>query len=206
MPRFILILVLLAPMLTRAERGELYTLLEGAPSIVSTADALDGTNSQARAALGGRLVAYYGLTHELHLGGALHGFYRPDIRFADKQLTLTDGSTPNGDLWENVGQFGAAAVLAYRFDTGHLWAPVLRAEVGASLHRYTSLQFFASAGSFSQTEKNRSEFRPDARLVGSLEYRFWDRFIASAGLGVQRSFGALTGWRFDLPLSLGAIW
>ncbi|RKH92983.1 hypothetical protein [Corallococcus sp. AB038B] len=202
----VLLSLLLLPSAALADRGELYTLLEGGPSLLAVDDALDGEARATPAALGAQLLAYYGLSNTLHVGAAFGGVLRNDVGYMGKTYRTQDGSQPQGDFFQNLTGISLAAVAAYRVDTGYDLAPVFRLELGAAYLRYSALQFYPANVSLALDVPTRSEFAPTARAVAGLEYRFASSYVASIGLSARRNFGARAAWSVDLPVHFGLIW
>ena len=121
-------------------------------------------------------------------------------------LQLEEGSRPTGDLFENFFSTTAAAVLAWRLDTGYPFAPLSRVELGGTFLSYTHVEFFPDHTRLALALPSRSELVPSARLVAAVEYRFADRWVASIGLSARHSFGGRTPWLLSVPFSVGTIW
>ncbi len=166
----------------------------------------DGTPPALNFSAGVQLVAYYGLTHSLHVGAAFGFSGGLNTAYQRMTLQLEDGSRPTGDLFEDFFTVTAAAVLAYRLDTGYPLAPLARVELGGNFVRYPHGEFFPDQTRLALALPTRSELVPSARLVMAVEYRFADRWVASVGLSARRHFGGRSPWLLTVPLSAGVIW
>jgi hypothetical protein len=198
--------LLLASWPARADRGELYTLLEVTPGRSSLSRTFDGPSTAQLFTPGVQLSACYGLTHSLHVGAALGFSAGFNTAWRRVTLQLADGSHPTGDLFEDFFSATAAAVLSWRVDTGHPFAPLARVELGGTLLGYPHAEFFPDHTRLALALPQHTELVPSTRLVVALEYRFADRWVASLGLSARHHFGGRTPWQLSVPLSVGAIW
>lgn len=189
-----------------ADRRELTAALEVAPALVRIDDPLTGASSST--ALGGSasIILFYGLTHEIHLGGTLCFRTAPDVVFRDQAITLPDGSRPRGDFYENAHAVTAGALLHLRWDTGEDFAPFARLEIGGGYLSYTNLAHYPSGAQLSISLPNVQEFALTGRVSVGIEYRFLNRFVGAVALAVRHNFNALSVWQFDLPCSMGVVW
>lgn len=189
-----------------ADRRELTAALEMAPALVRIDDPLTGASSST--ALGGSasVTLFYGLSHEIHLGGTLGFRTAPDVAFRDQTITLPDGSRPRGDLYENAHAVTAGVLLHLRWDTGEDFAPFGRLEIGGGYFSYTNLAHYPSGAQLSIPLPTLQEFALTGRGSVGLEYRFWNRFVAAAALAFRYDFNSLSVWQLELPLSFGVTW
>lgn len=207
MPRYLFLLALLLVSLpARADRRELYTLLEVTPGRGFFSSPFDGAPPATNFSAGAQLITCYGLTHSLHIGAALGFSGGLNTAYRRMTLPLEDGSRPMGDLFENFFSATTAAVLAWRLDTGYPFAPLARVELGGAFLSYPHGEFFPDHTRLALALPARSELVPTARLVAAVEYRFADRWVTSIGLSARRNFGGRTPWLLAVPLSVGAIW
>jgi hypothetical protein len=176
-----------------ADEGEGYAELAFAPAILvagaPTGDPATGT----RPLLGAELLAYYGLTHTLHLGLDLGVGYASDLRFA----------TAAGLLYSNVLTAAASGLIAYRLDTGSAWAPVGRIEAGLAYARYSGSQYYHQ--SYATPASDSTELAFALGVAVAAEYRLGDHLVGSLGVHARRSFGRVA-WSIAVPLSFGLIW
>lgn len=189
-----------------ADRRELTAALEVAPALVRIDDPLTGESSSTGFGGSASVTLFYGLTHEIHLGGALSFRTAQDVAFRDQTLTLPDGSRPRGDLYENAHGVTAGVLLHLRWDTGEDFAPFGRLEIGGGYFSYTDLAHYPSGAQLSIPLPALQELALTGRASIGLEYRLWNRFVAAASLAFRYDFNALSTWELTVPLSFGAIW
>ncbi|WP_163778688.1 hypothetical protein [Myxococcus vastator] len=206
MIRSLVLLALLLPLSAHADRGEIYTFITVGPAVLGLDDPANGTVRQSRPGLLGELAVYSGLSHTLYVGGLVRGSFTRDVAFQHVTIRQQDGGTPTGTLYADTWNVGVGPLVAYRYDTGYRLAPLARFELTGNFSRYQRLQLAPTGTSVALDFPAQSDFAVSARLLALAEYRLTDRFIVSAGLGIRRSFGSLTVWEFDVPVSLGAIW
>lgn len=201
-----LLALLLVPLSARADRGELYTLLELSPS----ASRLDAPSSPAgpswKMLPAGKVLVLRGLSHELLLGGALGVAYGKDLLFQNASLELDDGSRPRGRLFENLLGLTIGAVAAYRYDTGYSIAPIVRAELGLSGRFFHNRTFLPANTSVQIAEPSLTEWTPYSHVALGAELRFADKWVAALGVGATRSFRGRVPWQVDASLVIGRIW
>lgn len=187
------VLASLAPLHALADRRELYAELTFAPSLlVVRAPTADSTAS--RPALGGELLACYGLSNTIHVGLALHAARATDLAFA---------AAAAGTLYSDLLDLSARALVAYRLDTGSALAPIARIELGVAHDRFTRAQILYQG--FSTPAGDVAETSLTAGAAIAAEYRIGDHLVATLGIHARRTFGRLA-WSLDLPISFGAIW
>lgn len=206
MRRPLLALLLLAPLSAWADRRETYTQLTLGPALLVVRDPGGSSSTAAHPALSAELVSYYGLTNTLHVGGSVRFIGTRNARIAGITVGQPDGSQPAGSLYLDTWSLGAAALLAYRYDTGLDLAPVARLELGLAHSSYRRLQLIADSRAYALDVPGRSTFALTTRALAAVEYRLDTRFVASAGVGIRRAFGDLTTWSLDIPLTFGLIW
>ncbi|WP_342382204.1 hypothetical protein NVS55_40105 (plasmid) [Myxococcus stipitatus] len=206
MTRLALLLVLLLPHLARADRRELYTQLALGPAVLFLSDPAGSSSTATHPALSVELSTFYGLTNSFHLGGTIRFTGTRNARYASIGVALPDGSLPLGSLYLDAWSLGAAALVAYRHDTGLDLAPTARVELGLAHSAYQRRELIPATRNYSLTLPSVSDFAPTARAVVGIEYRFRDSLVASAGLGIRRAFGSSLPWTLDIPLNFGVIW
>jgi hypothetical protein len=91
-------------------------------------------------------------------------------------------------------------------DTGTEIAPTLRLELGASQVRYSELSFRPAGTGLEYRYEPIDELVFGARVFAAMEYRFWERFVVSAGLSVRQNFNALAVREVGVPVAFGWIW
>lgn len=206
MNRLLLLAALLLPLVATADRRELYGTLTLGPAFLVVTDPAAGDSTTTRPALSAELVGYYGLTNSLHVGASLRFLGTKDARFPSLTVQQPDGSTPSGSLYLDTWGLGAAALAAYRLDTGFNLAPVARVEVGLAYTRYSNLALIPESLAYALPLPSLSDLAFITRASLALEYRLGDRFVASAGVGIRHAIGSLTTWTLDIPLTFGVIW
>lgn len=188
----IIALASLAPCHARADHREVYAQLAFTPGLL-VARAPTTQSSAARPALGGEVLAYYGLTNAIHVGAALQTASASNLSF----------TTETGTLYADLLDLSACALLVYRLDTGFTFAPVARLELGVAHDRFTRAQVLYQGFSTPTGDVVETSFTAGASVA--LEYRFGDHIIASAGFHARRNFGRV-GWSLGVPFSVGLIW
>jgi hypothetical protein len=200
----LLCLVLSTSTAALADRRELVVELEAGLAVQWLGDP-----SATRVATGlgpaGQLHVFYGLTNALHVGAYFRGFYAPDLAFPAITVTLDDGSTPAGTLYENLLGVGAGASVRWRFDTGYPFAPFLQLEGGVTWLHLTNLQLIPTDKSFGIALPSTERLAPDARLLAGLEYRLGERLLLSLQIGARRTFGPSGPWQLDGALAAGLV-
>ena len=190
----------------RADLKELYTVLGFEPG-VSRYD-VPASGSGSTTALTGTfdLSAYYGLTNTWHVGGRIRGSIRSDVHLADARLNMPDGSVSTGDVYLDHRSVGLGALALYRLDTGLHLAPVLEVEAGFTSHQYRRIAHVPTGVAYIIPLSDVSETVFHGAAAVLVEYRFANRWIAAAGVGVQVEPGARVPWSVNLPLRVGVIW
>jgi hypothetical protein len=190
----------------RADLKELYTALGYEPA-VSHYD-LPASGSGSAAALTSRfdLSAYFGLTNAWHVGGRIRGSISSDVHLADARVNMPDGSVSSGDVYLDHRSVGIGALALYRLDTGLHLAPVLEVEAGFTSHQYRRIEHVPTGVAYIIPLSDVSETVFHGAAAVLVEYRFRNRWIAAAGVGVQVEPGASVPWSVNLPLRVGVIW
>lgn len=204
--RALLFLLLLLPLSARADRGELYTLLELSPSASRLAAPSSSAGPSWKLLPAGKVLVLRGLTHELLLGGALGVAYGKDLLFRNAALELDDGSRPRGSLYEDLLGLSVGAVAAYRYDTGYSIAPVLRAELGLTGRLFHNRTFLPANTTVQIAGPSLTEWAPYSHLALGAELRFSDRWVAALGLGATKHFRGRIPWEVDASLVIGRVW
>jgi hypothetical protein len=153
-----------------------------------------------------QLSDYYGVTHAVHVGLALHASGARDVRFSNVALPLPDGSRPRGELYENVPAAGAGVLGHFRPDTGEPWAPFGRIELGASYREFREVVHFPAGTTYALDHPSRAELVPSARAGIGMEYRFANRLVGSIGISTRVNLGSLLTWQLELPVALAYVW
>jgi hypothetical protein len=192
--------------IARADRGEVYANLEIVPTLASIADPATSERVALPLSVGVQLSAFYGVTHQVHVGLALHAGGALDVRFSDVALPLPDGSRPRGELYENVLIGGVGVLGHFRLDTGELWAPFGRIELGASYREFREVVHFPAGTTLRLDQPSRAELVPSARAGIGLEYRFGNRLVGSIGISTRVSIGSLLTWQLELPVAIAYVW
>lgn len=202
----LLLLALCVARQARADLKELYTALGYEPA-VSHYD-LPASGSGSATALTGTfdLSAYYGLTNAWHVGGRIRGSIRSDVHLTDVRVNMPDGSVSNGDVYLDHRAVGIGALALYRLDTGLHLAPMLEVEAGFTSHQYRRIALVPAGVAFTIPLSDVSETVLHGAAAVLVEYRFRNRWIAAAGVGVQVEPGASVPWSVNLPLRVGVIW
>jgi hypothetical protein len=198
--------LLLAPGFARADRRELYTLIEVAPQFMQLEEPITGGPTASSVAGDGSLTVYYGLTNSLHLGGSVHLNLARDVEFTGADVQLQDGSQSTGTVFIDTTGISGTALIAYRFDLGRSFAPVAQVEVGLASLSYTNIAHVPESTNYGIAFADTSETALELR--GSLrgEYRFGDHLIAGGGVGAIVHPGALNPWTLYVPITVGWIW
>lgn len=199
------LLCLLASSSARADRRDLYLVLEGAPALLQADDAVDGATGATRLGVNGQVGAYYGLTNRLHVGAVFRGVHGGGFAYEDKTLSVS-GTRAVGTFRQSLTGFGAAALLLFRPNLGSDFAPVARLELGGTQVHHTGLVFEPAGLSQRYEFDSLTELVWGARVVLAAEYRFLDSFVASVGLGFRQNFNALAQRQFELPILVGYVW
>jgi hypothetical protein len=201
------LLLLLVPTAVLADRGELYTLLEVSPAALRDAGPFaTGAASWKPLPVAGQLLGYYGLTHGLHVGASLGLGRAPNWVSRDVAWQLPDGSSPTGNLYEDLFTLRAGGLASYRLDTGYPVAPVGRLELGLSLQRFSNRAFIPSNTTLQLPVDSSTTVAPYARVTVGAEVRFANHWLASFGLGGRRLLGSRTPWQVEASLAAGYIW
>ena len=196
----------LTPSAARADARELYTLLgyQGGVShyrLAATSDAAVTSYSGAF-----DLTVYYGVWNALHLGGRLRLSSNSDVPFRSAEVTDPNGSRSRGDVFLDHRALGVGGVAVYRVDSGFALAPVFELGAGLTVHQVRNVAQVRPDGT-STVPLNGSS---NVAMYGSgallLEYRWRDRWLASAGVTVQAETAGPTPWSFFFPLRVGYIW
>jgi hypothetical protein len=209
MPRALplpLLALLLLPLSARADRGELYTLLELSPSASRLAAPSTSAGPAWKLLPAGKVLVLRGLTHELLVGGALGVAYGKDLLFQDAAIELTDGSSPRGRLYEDLLGLSLGAAAAYRYDTGYPVAPVLRAELGLAGRFFHKRTFLPANTTVQIAEPSLTEWTPYSHVALGAELRFADKWVGALGLGATRYFHGRAPWQVGGFLVIGRIW
>lgn len=203
--RVVVLAVIIAPLLARADKGELYLVPSIAPALQQLADPFDGTATARPVGGSASLLAYYGVTHEMHVGVALRGGGALNVAFPGVAAPLADGSRPVGTLYQDAFSAGVAALLHYRFDFGEDLAPFAGVELGASYVAVTAVEHYPDSARMRIPLNGATQIVPTARLRGGLEYRFANDYVVGLGAAFTYSFSRLSSWQLEVPLSFGFI-
>lgn len=201
-----LLALLLLPLSARADKGELYTLLELSPSASRLAAPSSSAGPSWQLLPAGKVLVLRGLTHELLLGGALGVAYGKDLLYRDAALELDDGSRPRGLLYEDLLGLSVGAVAAYRYDTGYSIAPVLRVELGLAGRFFHNRAFLPANTTVQLAQPSFTQWTPYSHVALGSELRFADKWVAALSVGATRSFRGRVPWQVDTSLVIGRIW
>jgi hypothetical protein len=207
MRRFlVLALLLLTPVLARADRREIYTVLSIEPGWFSYGSPPAGTGSAGAFAGNIALGTYYGLTDTLHLGGVIRFGYSKNVAYDSVSVTLSDGVASQGRLFQDHSQLGLGALALYHWETGSRWAPVASVEAGLAHQSFSRIEHVPAGTSYAIPLKDRAEtafyFRPGL----ALELRLSSRFIFAVGAAVTVSPGSSLPMQVTFPATFGVIW
>jgi hypothetical protein len=190
-----------------ADSRELYTLASLALAVAQVREPGAGGSIRLGGAL--ELSALYGLDNQWHLGGSLRLGGLKNASFPSTNVTLSDGSTYNGVLYEDSLQVGVTLAAAYRFDVGPRWAPVVRADIGISLSSYLNRLVIASrpapgppSGASLATAR---AIAPNARIALFAQRRFGEEVVLEAGLSLRGELGDRGGVQLEFPITIGWI-
>ena len=196
----------LAPGGARADHRDLYLTLTLEPQISRLTDPIAAVAQSANLGGGAMLSAYYGFTNALHAGIDLHFNAARNASFDNVHLTLQDGSPSQGVVYEDRYGYGANALVAYRFDTGHGLAPVARGEVGFASLSYSKVQHTPTGQPYTLDFPSSHQFVLELRAALLAEYRLGDHFVTSFGLAFTDRPNSLNPWDVSFPLTVGYIW
>ncbi len=203
----LVVALLFVPRDARADREELYTLVEVSPLVMrlDTPVAASTASTSASGIAAGATV-YYGLTNTVHVGAAVHYEATRNAAFEGTTVTLNGGTSSHGTLYEDTSAISLTMVGAYRFDLGPRLVPVAQLELGVASLSYSNIAHFdASTGvAFPYSDRSQKVFEVRGQLRA--EYRFGDHFVGGAGVGVLVHPGALNPWSLYLPVSVGYVW
>lgn len=205
-PVLALLLAFSAPSVALADRKELYTVLNVESSNHHFKDPVHGDSSSNAWGAGLGLASYYGLTNTLHFGGALRVSRAKNVAFDGVTLISGAGTSNTGRLYADTLSFQLGALALYRLDTGHALAPALSFESGVVRRTYSNIGLTPDGASYSLRQANNDETLLYVRAALTLEYRFWERFVASAGVAGQLEPGGLMPWQISIPVNVGLIW
>jgi hypothetical protein len=206
-----MIVAAVAPSAARADSRELYTLFgyQGGVSHYRLSEAGDGTATSYSGAID--LTVYYGLRNAfglrnaLHVGGRLRLASTSGVLFSGADVTNPDGTRSQSDIHVDHRAIGVGGVIAYRVDNGYALAPVLEVGCGLAVHQVRNVVQVPQGG----TVGTQLEGSSDVVVYGSggmlLEYRWRDRWLASAGVMVQAETAGPTPWSFSVPVRIGYI-
>jgi hypothetical protein len=119
---------------------------------------------------------------------------------------MPDGSVSRGDVYLDHRSVGIGALALYRLDTGLHLAPLLEVEAGFTSHQYRRIAHVPTGVAYIIPLSDVSEAVFHGAAAVLVEYRFRNRWIAAAGVGVQVEPGASVPWSVNLPLRVGVIW
>lgn len=198
----------LLPLAARADKGELYTLLELSPSVARLSSPSSSAAPSWKPLPAGKVLVLHGLTHELLLGGALGVAYGKDLLFQDATLELADGSRPRGHLYEDLARLSLGAAAAYRYDTGYALAPVLRVELGLAGALSHNRTFLPANTTVQIAQDSLITWTGYSHVALGAELRFREHWVATAGLGATGHAGARrkSDWEIGASLVIGRIW
>lgn len=199
--------MLVLPSTAYADRRDLYLLLDAAPAMLRLSEPTTGASAASQWGGGAALTAYYGLTHEWHLGFSLRVLSALNAPYAGLQLQIADGSRPPGTLYEDVLLGGGGVVLVHRFDLGFDLAPVARLEVGGLFIRHYNIGYFVDSTRVVVPLPDIQELVFSGRAHAGVEYRFFqDRLVAGIGISAAVNLSPRARWALELPITLGYIW
>lgn len=205
-PALAVLAALVVPSLALADRRELYTSIEVAPGLVRVSDPVTERYTTSAGVIGGSITVAYGVTNELHIGGALHYAQGSDIAFRGSTVVLTNGTQSTGTVYMDVRSMGATLLAQYRFHLRTRMVPFVQAEVGLTSLSYENVVHVPSAASYGVPFPNVTEVALEVRAGAGLEYRFGDSVVASVALQAVVTPGALQTAGLQIPVSLGWIW
>jgi hypothetical protein len=199
--------LLLVPGGARADREELYALVEVSPLLMrlDTPVAASTASTSATGIAAGATV-YYGLTNTLHVGGAVHYETTRNASFNGTTVTLNGGTSSHGTLYEDTRAISLTMVGAYRFDLGPRLVPVAQLEMGVASLSYSNIAHFDGSTGVAFPYPDRSQTVLEVRGQLRAEYRYGDHLVAGAGIGAVVRPGALNPWSIYLPVSVGYVW
>lgn len=203
---FVISVLLAAPAAASADDQELYTLLQLEPVSHHVTDPVRGEVEANAWGAGLALSGYYGLTNTIHVGGALRVARAKNVPFEDVSVISSSGTRNTGRLYADTQSFAIGGLALYRLDTGRAMAPTLSAEAGVLRRSYTNVALTPAGASYGLPVDDNSETLLYGRLTLSLEYRFWERWLASVGVAGQLEPGGLQPWQLSVPVNVGLIW
>ena len=110
-----------------------------------------------------------------------------------------------GDVYEDHLGIGLGAVLLYRVSTDHPLAPLFELEGGFTNHSFSRVAFIPKGSTYSYPKSSVSYVALYGAAAVLLEYRFLTRWVAAAGVSVQRESGHVP-WGVSVPLRVGVVW
>jgi hypothetical protein len=204
--RLAALLLLVIGTKSHADRRELYTLVSAGPAWISLDDPLTGTATTQQ--LGGfaGVLAYFGLTEALSVGGHLRLSGTQGVTFPG--VLLHDPAAPDLSVTESLDHFAisATALVQFRLDTGFPLAPFVRVEGGGVLNRFVNLADNPDRTTLHRPYPALTELVPLVRGTLGLEYRFSEHWLLSLGVSYGRSYQTFSRWQLEVPLSFGFIW
>jgi hypothetical protein len=208
-PRLRAIVALLAASMASsalADRRELYTVLAYEPGFCRFDVPVGSGDPTTRFCNSVAAAAYYGFTNSVHLGGRVRASRMTDIHFTGTTVRLGDGSASYGDIYEDHWSLGIGALAAYRFDIRGPLAPVAELEAGVVAHKYDRIEHVPSGATHTVPEGSKSSTELYAAASLLAEYRFANRWAASAGMSGQLESGRLRPWSVTFPVRVAYIW
>lgn len=203
----LVVTIFLAPRDARADRQELYALVEVAPLFMRLDTPVAATTASTSAVgISAGATVYYGLTNTLHVGGAVHYQATRNASFKGMTVTLNGGTSSHGALYEDTSAISLTMVGAYRVDLGPRLVPVAQLELGVASVSYSNIAHFDGSTGVAFPYPNNSETVLEVRGQVRAEYRYEDHFVVGAGIGAVVRPGALNPWSLYLPVSVGYIW
>jgi hypothetical protein len=189
---------------SRADSREVYALASLVPGVASVRE--PGAAGAPRFSAALELTALYGLTNELHLGGALRLGGLKNAALSPASAMLPDGSLLAGTLYEDSLQLGVSLSVAYRFDLGPRWAPVLRLDAGLSYRSYPARSLVSDASGpsppLSAPLPAEQSLNPALRIALLLQRRLGDELAVEAGVALRTEPGPRGALLLEFPLTV----
>lgn len=199
------LLGVLAAMPVKADRRDLYTLVGYEAGVSHWGLPASGQGSATGYTGAIDLTAYYGFTNKLHLGARVRLTSTSDILFEKRTITASDGTQLGGDVFVDHRAVSVGGLALWRFETGAL-APLLELGAGVTVHEYRNVAVVPVGSSAGMALPSRPETEFYATGTVLLEYRFWERWVASVGVGVQVEPRGLAPWTVFVPFRVGRVW
>ena len=196
--------LLLVSSAARADRREWYAVLGLDPGVAHSELGPTGSGEATRTSGTFTASGYYGLTNEWHVGARIRLSKTTNLE-VNNSVVVLNGVETLGDVYEDHLGIGLGAVLLYRLSTNHPLAPLFELEGGVTNHSFSRVAFIPKGSTYSYPQSNVSYVALYGAAAVLLEYRFLTRWVAAAGVAVQRESGQVP-WGISLPLRIGVIW